>query len=193
MIELKNVAVRRDGRLLFSGVDLQLHKGQTVGLTGNNGTGKSTLFATILGEHQTDVGSIAMPKDWQVAHMAQEIHATDQTCLDYVLSGDDEWYHLNDKLTNQQNLSAEQIAPLYQRFDEIDGYRTPSKASQILSGLGFGEHEHNRAVREFSGGWRMRLNLARTLMHRADVLLLDEPTNHLDLDAILWLRVAWQI
>lgn len=188
MIELKNVAVRRDGRLLFSGVDLQLHKGQTVGLTGNNGTGKSTLFATILGEHQTDVGSIAMPKDWQVAHMAQEIHATDQTCLDYVLSGDDEWYHLNDKLTNQQNLSAEQIAPLYQRFDEIDGYRTPSKASQILSGLGFGEHEHNRAVREFSGGWRMRLNLARTLMHRADVLLLDEPTNHLDLDAILWLE-----
>lgn len=188
MIELKNVAVRRDGRLLFSGVDLQFHKGQTIGLTGNNGTGKSTLFATLLGEHATDIGTISMPKDWQIAHMAQEIHATDQSALDYVLSGDDEWYQLNDKLSNQHTLAQTDIAPLYQRFDEIDGYRTVSRASQILSGLGFGEHEHQKMVHEFSGGWRMRLNLARTLMHRADVLLLDEPTNHLDLDAILWLE-----
>ena len=188
MIELKNVAVRRDGRLLFSGVDLQLHKGQTVGLTGNNGTGKSTLFATLLDKHHTDVGTISMPKDWQIAHMAQEIHASDQTALDYVLSGDDEWYQLNDKLTNQNTLAQTDIATLYQRFDEIDGYRTPSRASQILSGLGFAENEHTKPVCEFSGGWRMRLNLARTLMHRADVLLLDEPTNHLDLDAILWLE-----
>ncbi|TWV80797.1 ABC-F family ATP-binding cassette domain-containing protein [Moraxella sp. VT-16-12] len=188
MIELKNVAVRRDGRLLFSGVDLQFHKGQTIGLTGNNGTGKSTLFATLLGEHATDIGTISMPKDWQIAHMAQEIHTTDQSALDYVLSGDDEWYQLNDKLSNQHTLAQTDIAPLYQRFDEIDGYRTVSRASQILSGLGFGEHEHQKMVHEFSGGWRMRLNLARTLMHRADVLLLDEPTNHLDLDAILWLE-----
>lgn len=188
MIELKNVAVRRDGRLLFSGVDLQFHKGQTIGLTGNNGTGKSTLFATLLGEHATDIGTISMPKDWQIAHMAQEIHATNQTALDYVLSGDDEWYQLNDKLSNQHTLAQTDIAPLYQRFDEIDGYRTVARASQILSGLGFSEHEHQKMVHEFSGGWRMRLNLARTLMHRADVLLLDEPTNHLDLDAILWLE-----
>lgn len=188
MIELSQVAVRRDGRLLFSGVNLQLHQGQTIGLTGNNGTGKSTLFATLLGEHGTDAGSVSMPKNWQIAHMAQEVHASEQTALDYVLSGDDEWYRLNDKIQNQSALSEHDIAPIYQRFDEIDGYRTPSKASQILSGLGFGEHEHTRMVREFSGGWRMRLNLARTLMHRADVLLLDEPTNHLDLDAILWLE-----
>lgn len=183
-----NVAVRRDGRLLFSGVNLQLHQGQSIGLTGNNGTGKSTLFATLLGEHGVDVGAISMPKDWQIAHMAQEVYASNQTALDYVLSGDAEWYQLNQKLQNQSSLSEHDIAPLYQRFQDIDGYRTPAKASQILSGLGFGEYEHTRAVREFSGGWRMRLNLARTLMHRADVLLLDEPTNHLDLDAILWLE-----
>ncbi len=188
MIEFTNVAVRRDGRLLFSDVNLQLHQGQTIGLTGNNGTGKSTLFATLLGEHGTDLGSLSMPKHWQIAHMAQEVHASDATALDYVLSGDDEWHQLNAKLQNQSLLAEHEIAPLYQRFEEIDGYRTPSKAGQILSGLGFGEYEHTKAVREFSGGWRMRLNLARTLMHRADVLLLDEPTNHLDLDAILWLE-----
>ena len=188
MIEFKDVAVRREGRLLFSEVNLQLHKPQKIGLTGNNGTGKSTLFATILGEHQTDVGQIEMPSNWQIAHMAQEVHATQMRAIDYVLSGDGEWYELNQKLQNQAELSESEIAPIYGRFEEIDGFRTPTKAAQILSGLGFNEDEHKRAVATFSGGWRMRLNLARTLMHRADVLLLDEPTNHLDLDAILWLE-----
>lgn len=188
MIEFKDVAVRREGRLLFSEVNLQLHKPQKIGLTGNNGTGKSTLFATILGEHQTDVGQIEMPSNWQTAHMAQEVHATQMRAIDYVLSGDGEWYELNQKLQNQDELSESEIAPIYGRFEEIDGFRTPTKAAQILSGLGFGGDEHKRVVATFSGGWRMRLNLARTLMHRADVLLLDEPTNHLDLDAILWLE-----
>lgn len=188
MIEFKDVAVRREGRLLFSDVNLQLHKGQKIGLTGNNGTGKSTLFATILGEYATDLGQVSMPSSWQIAHMAQEIHATDMLAIDYVLSGDDEWWQLNDKISRQDALSADKIAPIYQRFEEIDGYRTRAKAAMILSGLGFGEAEHTKAVAMFSGGWRMRLNLARTLMHRADVLLLDEPTNHLDLDAILWLE-----
>ncbi|WII95314.1 ATP-binding cassette domain-containing protein [Moraxella haemolytica] len=188
MIDFKNVSVRRDGRLLFSDVNLQLHKSQKIGLTGNNGTGKSTLFATLLGEHQTDVGSVEMPSDWQIAHMAQEVHATKIQAMDYVLSGDGEWYELNQKLQNQSALSAEEIAPIYGRFEEIDGFRIPTKAAQILSGLGFSDGDHTREVATFSGGWRMRLNLARTLMHRADVLLLDEPTNHLDLDAILWLE-----
>lgn len=188
MIEFKDVAIRREGRLLFGGVNLQLHKSQKIGLTGNNGTGKSTLFATILGEHQTDVGTIDVPSDWQIAHMAQEIYATDLRAIDYVLLGDGEWYELNQKLQNQSSLSTDEIAPIYGRFEEIDGFYTPTKAAQILSGLGFGEDEHGRMVATFSGGWRMRLNLARTLMHRADVLLLDEPTNHLDLDAILWLE-----
>ncbi len=188
MIEFKDVAVRREGRLLFSDVNLQLHKPQKIGLTGNNGTGKSTLFATILGEHGTDVGSISMSDSWQIAHMAQEVEATDMLAIDYVLSGDSEWWTLNAQIENQAALSADAIAPVYQRFDEIDGYRTRAKAAMILAGLGFFENDHSRAVANFSGGWRMRLNLARTLMHRADVLLLDEPTNHLDLDAILWLE-----
>lgn len=188
MIEFKEVAVRREGRLLFGDVNLQLHKTQKIGLTGSNGAGKSTLFATILGEYGTDLGQISMPSDWQIAHMAQEIHTTDSTAIDYVLAGDAEWWQLNAKIERQDLLSADEIASVHQRFEEIDGYRTRTRAATILSGLGFGEHEHAKKVSEFSGGWRMRLNLARTLMHRAEVLLLDEPTNHLDLDAILWLE-----
>ncbi|MFC0819999.1 ABC-F family ATP-binding cassette domain-containing protein [Moraxella marmotae] len=188
MIEFKNVAVRREGRLLFSDVNLQLHKGQKIGLTGNNGTGKSTLFATILGEHGTDMGNISLPETWQIAHMAQEVQAVQMSAMDYVLSGDDEWWQLNEQISQQDTLSESQIAPIYQRFDEIDGYRTKAKAATILAGLGFAEMEFDKLVKQFSGGWRMRLNLARTLMHRAEILLLDEPTNHLDLDAILWLE-----
>ncbi len=188
MIEFKDVAVFREGRLLFQNVNIQLHTGQKIGLTGNNGTGKSTLFATLLGQHPTEAGVIDMPTAWQIAHMAQEVFASEQTALDYVLSGDDEWYTLNHQIHHPAGLSELEIAKLHQRFDEIDGYRTTAKALQILAGLGFSATEHQNAVSCFSGGWRMRLNLARTLMKRADVLLLDEPTNHLDLDAILWLE-----
>lgn len=188
MIEFKNVAVRREGRLLFDEVNLQLHKGQKIGLTGKNGTGKSTLFATILGQHSTDVGEVNLPTTWQIAHMAQEIHAVHMTAMDYVLSGDAQWWELDNQLGQQAGLNEEQIAVAYQRYEEIDGYRTRAKAATILAGLGFRESDHAQLVASFSGGWRMRLNLARTLMHRAEVLLLDEPTNHLDLDAILWLE-----
>lgn len=188
MIEFKNVAVRREGRLLFSDVNLQLHKNQKIGLTGNNGVGKSTLFATILGQHSVDTGTLTVPQDWQIAHMAQEIHATDVSALDYVLSGDAEWWQLNHQIQTNNSKNSEEISKIHQRFEEIDGYRTQAKAATILSGLGFCETDHHRTVAMFSGGWRMRLNLAYTLMSRADVLLLDEPTNHLDLDAILWLE-----
>lgn len=174
--------------MLFGGANFCLHKGQKVGLIGNNGVGKSTLFAVILGEFGIDAGHFDMPAVWQVAHMAQEVDATEQTALDYVLSGDKQWWQLNQQLNNQNTLSANHIAKAHEHFADIDGYRTPARAAQILSGFGFGEHEHQKNVNAFSGGWRMRLNLARTLMHRADVLLLDEPTNHLDLDAILWLE-----
>lgn len=190
MIEFKNVGVRRDGRLLFADAGFQLFPKQKIGLTGNNGTGKSTLFAVLLGDLEVDSGDVLMPSAWQIAHMAQEVEASDQTALDYVLSGDEEWFLLNQSLQNQATLTPDAISRLHQRFEEIDGYRTEAKAAQILTGLGFAQNQHDWAVKAFSGGWRMRLNLAKTLMKRADLLLLDEPTNHLDLDAILWLE-SW--
>ena len=196
MIEFNKVSVRRDGRILFSDATFQIHPGQKVGLTGNNGTGKSTLFGVILtymGERTTDeltvdAGNISIPSGWKVAHMAQEVEGSSQPAIDYVLSGDKEWYELNQKMMAPDTLSDSEIAHLYQRFDDIDGYRTPTKAAQIMAGLGFQPNQHELPVNDFSGGWRMRLNLAKTLMSRADLLLLDEPTNHLDLDAILWLE-----
>ncbi|KRU22494.1 ATP-binding cassette domain-containing protein [Psychrobacter piscatorii] len=195
MIEFKDVGVRRDGRELFAGTSFQLHPGHKVGLTGNNGTGKSTLFALLLtqmGKGDTEVtldkGEVSIPDSWHVAHMAQEVGASDQTAIDYVLSGDEQWYEINAALNDLSSVSDEQIGVLHQQFDEIDGYRTPTKAAQIMAGLGFNTSQHELPVSGFSGGWRMRLNLAKTLMSRADLMLLDEPTNHLDLDAILWLE-----
>jgi len=195
MIEFKDVGVRRDGRELFAGASFQLHPGHKVGLTGNNGTGKSTLFALLLtqmGKGDTEVtldrGEVSIPDSWQVAHMAQEVGATTQSAVDYVLSGDEQWYEINASLNDLGSVSDEQIGVLHQQFDEIDGYRTPTKAAQIMAGLGFNTSQHELPVEGFSGGWRMRLNLAKTLMSRADLMLLDEPTNHLDLDAILWLE-----
>lgn len=195
MIEFKDVGVRRDGRELFAGASFQLHPGHKVGLTGNNGTGKSTLFALLLTQMGTgdtevtlDKGEVSIPDSWQVAHMAQEVGASTQTAIDYVLSGDEQWYEINAALNNLSSVSDDQIGVLHQQFDEIDGYRTPTKAAQIMAGLGFKTSQHELPVEGFSGGWRMRLNLAKTLMSRADLMLLDEPTNHLDLDAILWLE-----
>ncbi|WP_019672063.1 ATP-binding cassette domain-containing protein [Psychrobacter lutiphocae] len=196
MIEFNKVSIRRDGRVLFSEATFQIHPGQKVGLTGNNGTGKSTLFGVLLtqmgeqsGDELTlDAGSISIPSSWEVAHMAQEVAGSSQPAIDYVLSGDKEWYQLNQQLMTLESLSDNDIAHLHQRFDDIDGYRTPTRAAQVMAGLGFKTSQHQLPVTDFSGGWRMRLNLAKTLMSRADLLLLDEPTNHLDLDAILWLE-----
>ena len=188
MIQLDQLSIRRGGRVLFQKASMQLHPGWKIGLTGVNGAGKSTLFSALLGGMESDSGSLTRPATWTVSHMAQEIKALDMKAIDFVLSGDEEFWDIQNQLDQPENLSDDELAHLYGRFDEINGYSAPSKASQLMAGLGFFEHQSQLDVSSFSGGWRMRLNLARTLMSRSDLLLLDEPTNHLDLDAILWLE-----
>lgn len=188
MIQLDQLSIRRGGRILFQKASMQLHPGWKIGLTGVNGAGKSTLFSALLGGMESDSGSLTRPNIWTVAHMAQEIKALDMKAIDFVLSGDEEYWLIQEKLNHSEDLSNDELAHLYSRFEEIHGYTAASKASQLMAGLGFFEHQSELLVSSFSGGWRMRLNLARTLMSRSDLLLLDEPTNHLDLDAILWLE-----
>lgn len=188
MIQLDQFSIRRGGRVLFQKASMQLHPGWKIGLTGVNGAGKSTLFSALLGGIEADSGSLSRPNSWTVAHMAQEIKALDMKALDFVLSGDEEYWSIQNQLNAPEQLNNDQLADLYSRFDEINGYSASAKASQLMAGLGFFEYQSQLDVSSFSGGWRMRLNLARTLMSRSDLLLLDEPTNHLDLDAILWLE-----
>lgn len=188
MIQLDQFSVRRGGRVLFQKASMQLHPGWKIGLTGVNGAGKSTLFAALLGGIESDSGSLTRPNVWTVAHMAQEIQALNMKAIDFVLSGDEEYWTIQHQLKHPDQLSNDELAHLYSRFDEINGYAAAAKASQLMAGLGFFDYQSQYDVASFSGGWRMRLNLARTLMSRSDLLLLDEPTNHLDLDAILWLE-----
>ena len=188
MIQLEQLSLRRGGRVLFQKASMQLHPGWKIGLTGVNGAGKSTLFSALLGGIESDSGSLTRPAVWTVAHMAQEIKSLDMKAIDFVLSGDEEYWNIQHQLAHPDTLNDSELAHLYGRFDEIDGYSAAAKASQLMAGLGFFEHQSELNVSSFSGGWRMRLNLARTLMSRSDLLLLDEPTNHLDLDAILWLE-----
>ena len=188
MIQLDQVSLRRGGRVLFQKASMQIHPGWKVGLTGVNGAGKSSLFAALLGSLTPDEGTLSRPQGWTVAHMAQEVKALDLPAIDFVLSGDEEYWNIQQQLQHPEQLNNDQLAHLHGRFDEIHGYTAPAKAAQLMAGLGFMEHQNSLAVSSFSGGWRMRLNLARTLMSRSELLLLDEPTNHLDLDAILWLE-----
>jgi len=164
---------------------MNVHPGQKVGLVGPNGSGKSSLFALIRGELQADAGDVSMPPRWVLAHVAQETPALDQPSLDFVMDGDEELRAIERELETATGIRS---GELHARYGEIGGYQARSRAQTLLSGLGFREPDHARPVAEFSGGWRMRLNLARALMCRSDLLLLDEPTNHLDLDAVLWLE-----
>ena len=189
MITVSNLALSRDGRELYRDATFLLHPGWKIGLTGANGAGKSTFFALLLGELTPDSGRLDRPAVWTVAHMAQEVSALAISALDYVLNGDTELRQVEAELAlAEQEERYEELANLYQRYDEIGGYTSRARAAKLLAGLGFSEPDQQKNVADFSGGWRMRINLAQTLMCRSDLLLLDEPTNHLDLDAILWLE-----
>lgn len=189
MIEIKNLSLQRGSKQLLQHASLTIYPGQRVGLIGKNGTGKSSLFALLEGKISHDSGDLRLPKHWQLATVKQETPALDIPALDYVLQGDTELQQLQ-QLLQQAEASNDGLkqAEYHARLDEIGAYSAPARAAKLLNGLGFSQQEQQQPVKSFSGGWRMRLNLAQALMCRTDLLLLDEPTNHLDLETVLWLE-----
>ena len=189
MIAFRSFALRRGGRLLLEGVDAALHDGWKVGVAGRNGSGKSSLFAAILGEVEADAGALDVPTGLRIASVAQETPALPDAAIDYALGGDVELAAaLADEARAQLAGDHVAAAAAHHRIDALGGYDGRARAGRLLHGLGFKPEDHEKPVAEFSGGWRGRLNLARALMAPSDLLLLDEPTNHLDLDAVLWLE-----
>ena len=189
MIAFRHFALRRGSRLLLSDIDLVIQSGWRLGVVGRNGCGKSSLFAALQGHLEADAGELDMPAKLRLASVAQETPALPDPAIDYVMGGDVELATaLRDELDAQARGDTEAMALAHHRIEELHGYDARARAGRLLHGLGFSPDTHERAVREFSGGWRVRLNLARALMAPSDLLLLDEPTNHLDLDAVLWLE-----
>jgi ATP-binding cassette subfamily F protein 3 len=189
MIAFRNFALRRGERLLLSDVDLALHAGSRVGVIGRNGCGKSSLFAAVMGEVEADRGDIDLSPKLRIASVSQETPSLPDPAIGFVVSGDTEVHAI---LTAEAAAMAAEdwdaVAAAHQKLAEINGYDATARAGRLLHGLGFKADTHQTPVAEFSGGWRVRLNLARALMQPSDLLLLDEPTNHLDLDAVLWLE-----
>jgi ATP-binding cassette subfamily F protein 3 len=195
VLRLTHLVLARGAKRLLDGATLTVHAGHHVGLVGPNGCGKSSLFALIRGELHQDAGEVELPATWTIAHVAQETPAVASPALEFVLDGDTELRAIERALaatektaTGDPQREGEVLAELHHRFEAIGGYSAPARAATLLSGLGFPAARHRDPVASFSGGWRMRLNLAQALMCRSDLLLLDEPTNHLDLDAVLWLE-----
>ena len=189
MLNFKNIALRRGARVLFANSSFTIHKGQKVGFTGANGAGKSSLFALVKNELHLDEGDFSMPPNLEVAHVAQETPPVTSSAIDYVIDGDQQLRELQKQLAlAEQNDNGLKQAEYHATLEVIGGYTAQARASRLMNGLGFTADQEQNAVNSFSGGWRMRLNLAQALMCRSDVLLLDEPTNHLDLDAVIWLQ-----
>ena len=189
MIRLQKLTLVRGTKPLLDGADLTINPGENVGLIGANGSGKSSLFALLRGELTADGGEVDFPATWRIAHVAQETPALDRPALEYVIDGDGTLRELEAQLaTAEAAHDGERIGYLHAALADADAYTVRSRAEILLAGLGFAQSQMMDPVASFSGGWRMRLNLAQALMSPSDLLLLDEPTNHLDLDAILWLE-----
>ena len=186
MIRLSQVTLRRGAKVLLEGADLTIHPGERIGLIGANGSGKSSLFALLRGELHADKGDAEMPAHWRVAHVAQETPALDRPAVEYVIDGDANLRNLERELAATHD--GTRMGELHAALADADVYTARPRAEALLLGLGFKTAELEQPVSSFSGGWRMRLNLAQALMTPSDLLLLDEPTNHLDLDAIIWLE-----
>ena len=189
MLKITDLSLRRGSRLLLEHVELDVFPGQRLGLTGANGSGKSSLFAVIAGRLDADQGNVTLPRGTLITEVLQETPDSTRTAIDYVIDGDESYRSLELKIAQAElDGNGTLLATLHSQMDDIDGFRVSARAGQLLHGLGFTATEQSQSVDTFSGGWRMRLNLARALMTRADLLLLDEPTNHLDLDAMVWLE-----
>jgi ATP-binding cassette subfamily F protein 3 len=191
LIRIANLSLARGNKRLLEDAALTVHGGHRVGLIGANGSGKSSLFALLRGEIDADAGQVSVPASWVIGHVAQETPAVTAPAIEFVLDGDTELRAVERALTEADanpGTAGEHLAELHQRYEAINGYSARARAATLLSGLGFAGSRHGDSVAKFSGGWRMRLNLAQALMTRSDLLLLDEPTNHLDLDAVLWLE-----
>ncbi|NUT78322.1 ATP-binding cassette domain-containing protein [Pseudomonas sp. C1C7] len=189
MIRLQNLTLQRGPQRLLEDAELTLHAGQKAGLIGANGAGKSSLFALLRGELHPDSGDCFLPADWRIAHMRQEVDTLERLAVDYVLDGDLRLRQVQRELAAAEAAhDGAALARLHSELDSADGYTADARARKLLAGLGFTNEQMDRQVGDFSGGWRMRLNLAQALMCPSDLLLLDEPTNHLDLDAIIWLE-----
>jgi ATP-binding cassette subfamily F protein 3 len=189
VLKFSNLALRRGPRLLFEDVNFTIHADFKVGITGANGTGKSSLFGLILGELHADAGDLLLPSSLSIAHLSQETPAVNTAAIEYVMDGDQELRLIQQALTDAASLkNGHKQAELHERLEAVDGYTARSRAARLMHGLGFTPDQDEIPVQGLSGGWRVRLNLAQTLMCRSDLLLLDEPTNHLDLDAVIWLE-----
>ena len=191
MITLKNVTLRRSAKVLLNSATVTLNPGEKVGLVGRNGAGKSTLFALFNGTLHEDGGDFSLPKAWRMAQVAQNMPETDEPASTFVLEGDTRLAELRQRLI-QAEASGDgmEMAHVYTDLADAGDHDALPRAQALILGLGFRVDELNKPVNSFSGGWRMRLQLARALMCPSDILLLDEPTNHLDLDALVWLE-AW--
>ncbi|MEE4361765.1 MAG: ATP-binding cassette domain-containing protein, partial [Pseudomonadales bacterium] len=189
MLTFSNTFVRRGEKVILDGASFTIHAKQRVGLVGPNGVGKSTLFELVLGRLLPEDGDVLLADSVRIAHLAQHTPDSDRAALQFVLDGDRELRAVQAEIARAEAEERhEQLGVLHARLDAMNGYAAEARAGAILHGLGFKGGDFDRPVRDFSGGWRMRLALARTLMQPADLLLLDEPTNHLDLDATLWLE-----
>jgi ATP-binding cassette subfamily F protein 3 len=188
MLSFTNLALRRGPNLLFEDVSFVIHRDKKVGLIGSNGAGKTSLFKLITGELEVEEGYLDYPHDLRISYLAQEVAGTDEVAVQYVLEGDKQLIEIQEKIRSaEENERFDELGELHAIFNSMDGHAALSKAEQLMIGLGFSQEDLKKTVKDFSGGWRVRLNLARTLMQPSDLLLLDEPTNHLDLDAIVWL------
>ena len=191
MITLKNITLRRSAKLLLENASVNLNPGEKVGLVGRNGAGKSSLFALLNGGLHEDVGEFYIPPQWRMGQVAQDMPETDQNATDFVVEGDTQLLSAQEEVTSAESTEDyDRMAHAYMALQDAGAHDAPARAQALILGLGFKTTELDNPVNSFSGGWRMRLQLARALMCPSDLLLLDEPTNHLDLDALVWLE-AW--